>query len=381
MKSLILTVLYLAKDTLHRWISRLSSPLARVLVVFFLSLCALCALGGYVLAAKIVRDKIIRQGGDLVCVTLLASDGDGCPFPTEKDISEALDADSCAVNVVGYARTETENSVPVISYDFERSSQFFPLLAQGGGPTLLEGKKGGLPPGPSTVSFSETRQDVFVRHLPEDHLLLRLFDRGALLVQPEQVSEFFQGKERAVMQQLMLRVRHLESAVDVQRVETYFRTLQRLEGARGSVVSASRLLAEMDALLSGQQRCRLAICLGITSIVGILLTALAGMEYRQNEYIYTLMKSFGIHPLLLVGSFIVENLLIVGSSFILAVAIFMSFQEEAVTRLLRLGRYPLSLEEIMPDIRIIACTLLGCVLISSLPILAAAHRDIGRVLK
>ncbi len=382
MKSLILTVLYLAKDTLHRWMARLSSPLARVLVVFFLSLCALCALGGYVLAAKIVRDKIVRQGGDLVSVTLFSSGGEPCSLPMEKEISHALDADSCAVDVVGYARTGKGGTVPIISYDFERSASFFPLMARSGAPTLLEGKKGdGLPPGPSSVTISGVQQDVVVRHLPENHLLQRLFDRGALLVQPEQLPELLQDSRSPSMQQLILRVRNLDNAASVKRVEKYFHTLLRLEGVRGNVLSASRLLEEMDTLLSGQQRCRLAICLGITSIVGILLTALAGMEYRQNEYIYTLMKSFGIHPILLVGSFVVENTLIVGFSFALAIGTFMTFQEEAVSRLLRLGNYPLTLTEILPDIRIIAVTLLGCVLLSSLPILAAAHRDIGRVLK
>ena len=44
MKSLILTILYLAKDTLHRWCARISSPVARVLVVFFLTLAALACL-------------------------------------------------------------------------------------------------------------------------------------------------------------------------------------------------------------------------------------------------------------------------------------------------------------------------------------------------
>ena len=41
MKSLILISLYLFKDTLHRWKERPASPLSRVLVAFFLSLCAL----------------------------------------------------------------------------------------------------------------------------------------------------------------------------------------------------------------------------------------------------------------------------------------------------------------------------------------------------
>lgn len=134
-------------------------------------------------------------------------------------------------------------------------------------------------------------------------------------------------------------------------------------------------------MLSKQTQCRLAFCLGISGIVGILLTALAGMEYRQNEYIYTLMKSFGIHPLLLVGAFITENIIIVGLSFVGAVVTFMYCQQMIVEEILKLGSYSLALQEIMPEIRLIACTLLGCIVVSSLPIMAAANREIGRVLK
>jgi hypothetical protein len=112
-----------------------------------------------------------------------------------------------------------------------------------------------------------------------------------------------------------------------------------------------------------------------------LLTALAGMEYRQNEYIYTLMKSFGIRPMLLVGAFIVENIVIVGASFAGALACFMYFQKIIVTQILKLGNYTLTLQEIRPEIELICYTLLGCILISSIPISVAANRDIGRVLK
>ena len=93
------------------------------------------------------------------------------------------------------------------------------------------------------------------------------------------------------------------------------------------------------------------------------------------------MKSFGIHPLLLVGAFIVENLLIVSASFLAAIATFMYFQRIIITQVLKLGDYSLSLSEIMPEIYLISYTLLGCVLISSLPIFVAANREIGRVLK
>ena len=88
-----------------------------------------------------------------------------------------------------------------------------------------------------------------------------------------------------------------------------------------------------------------------------------------------------IHPFMLVGAFIAENILIVGGSFVAAIATFMYFQKIIVTQLLKLGHYSLSLQEIMPEIHLISVTLVVCVLVSSIPIIIAAHRDIGRVLK
>lgn len=112
----------------------------------------------------------------------------------------------------------------------------------------------------------------------------------------------------------------------------------------------------------------LRFCLGISVIVGILLTALAGIEYRQNEYIYTLMKSFGIRPMLLVAAFITENLILVGGSAVAALAVFMHSQDYIVLHLLKLGKYSITLPEIMTELHLIGITLLACVFASSIPV-------------
>ena len=379
MKSLILTSLYLAKDTIHRWFSRVSSPLARVLVVYFLGLCALCSLGSYALATKIVRDKIISRGGDLVLVNMSASRGaPQAQFPTLAEISELLDVDSYALNMVGAARMVGGHHVPVYTFSFDRIGQYMPLMAPSGGPTMLQTPDGKYPCGPTDVEYQGETRTIFVRTLPEEHLLMRLIHNHGILVQADSLPE---KEAQSSFCQMIVKVRNLQNTDSVLRVERYFKDYIRLEKANGSVVSAAGLLEELDTVLSKQTLCRLAFCLGISGIVGILLTALAGMEYRQNEYIYTLMKSFGIHPIMLVGAFIVENIFIVGVSFVAAVATFMHFQKMIVSQLLKLGNYSLSLGEIMPEIQIIGMTLGVCILVSSIPIIIAAHRDIGRVLK
>lgn len=381
MISLILTILYLAKDTVHRWFTRASSPLARVLVVFFLSLCALCFLGSYVISAKAIRDKIRARGGDLVAAFfMLPKDGSGAFLPTRQETLQHLGADSIVIIPAGNAEIDERRHIPMITYDFRRSGQFMPMLSPGGGPTLLcPAENPPYPAGPFDISVRNDAYTVMVRHLPSDHMLMRLQPGGVLLVPPEHLEYVNQGRNMRYLR-MLLQVQELENAESLNRVCRYLETLKRLEGLEGSVSSAAGLLEEMDIILSNQTQCRATFCLGIVFIVGILLTALAGMEYRQNEFIYTLMKSFGINPLLLVASFIVENLILVAVSFGAAILVFMKAQRVIVAQF-KLGQYSLSIEEIMPEIQLISATLLLCVLVSAIPITVAANRQIGRVLK
>lgn len=385
MKSLILTILYLSKDTLHRWFSRISSPLARILVVYFLTLCALASLGSHVISAKIVQDKIVRKGGNIVGAMLTSPIDTASFVPSREELQQTLGADSYVLRYIGQGRLAGGQHINIYTCSFSRLRQVLPYMAPGGGPTLIQGEHSGtLPPGPADLTIGDTTITVFVRNLEQDHPLLRTLSlnesRGVIFQQESLPQEL--RNSRGVTNVISLIVNNLESSEPIRRAYEFLQTYKKLEGLRSSIiVSALDLLQEMDSVLSKQTKSRIAFCVGISSIVGILLTALAGMEYRQNEYIYTLMKSFGIHPLLLIGAFITENLIIVGASFVGAIATFIYFQRIIITQILKLGSYTLTLDEITPEIVLISYTLLGCILFSTLPIIAATHRAIGRVLK
>ncbi len=380
MISLILTVLYLAKDTVHRWFARLSSPLARVLVVFFLSFCALLFLGSYVISAKVMRDRIRAQGGDLVQVVITPRANASYCLPSPHELREMFGVEALSVYQVASMKPKKGSAVSVLTYDFNCSAAFLPHLATNGAPTLLQPADGPHKPGPATFYLNGQPVEVVVRNLPADHLALRLLSRkGAIVVQPD--SPLAGDAGSLATRQLLMRVAPDAGVEEIRRLVNWLETFFRLEGVEAHPISALPLLEEMDVILGNQTQCRIGFCLGIACIVGILLTALAGMEYRQNEYIYTLMKSFGIHPFLLVAAFIVENIILVGLSFVAAVAAFLHFQSIIVSQFFKLGSFTLTAEEIMPELQLIAVSLLGCILLSSLPIIAAAHRDIGRVLK
>ena len=73
--------------------------------------------------------------------------------------------------------------------------------------------------------------------------------------------------------------------------------------------------------------------------------------------------------------------MLVGASFAAAVATFMQCQSIIADQFFKMGRYSLQIEEIMPEIKLIAAMLLICIAFSSIPIIAAANREIGKVLK
>ncbi len=384
MISSILTVLYLARDTIHRWFTRLSSPVSRFLVVYFLTFIALAGLGSYVITLNLVRMELLKQGGDIVVSNVSSNGTKGTVLPSYREISERLNADSYLLNSLGRAEVEQGSSLTVYTYDFSRQNQMLPLLSRSGAPTILQDP--GHPqysPGPIRIRVEGYPIDAVVRNLPEGHPLAHVFSNGAVaIIPPDRMPPQMTARiTPALMTMLVVRARVLESSLSIERIERYLRILYRYEHLSGSIISGAHLLRRLDAVMGKQMQCRLAFCLGITAIVGILLTALSGMEYRQNEYIYTLMKSFGIHPLMLVGTFIIENILIVGASFAASIATFMYCQRIIVTQVLKMDDYTLTLEEVRPEIMYISYALIMCVIISSIPIFVAANRRIGYVLK
>ncbi len=378
MKSLILTVLYLAKDTLHRWMARVSSPLARVLVVFSLTLAALCGMGSYAISAKIVKDKIMARGGDTIVISTSASTEQPHAYPSRQELQQLVGCESYILQSCGSAQGEDGRIVPIYSFDFGRLAQFQPLLNDGGAPTILISHNTKQRVGPTTVTLRRESYTVGAKKLPKQHLLNRLIHQRALIVPPHHLP---QTDNNTVSHTILLKLNNFRTAEDIRRVEQYFTNFLRLDGNQFHIISAAPIMDELEDALNKQLQCRLAFCLGISVIVGILLTALAGIEYRQNEYIYTLMKSFGIRPILLVAAFITENLILVGASAAAALAVFMEAQSYIVLNLLKLGNYSITLPEIMTELQLIAATLLACVFISAIPVLFAANRDIGRVLK
>ena len=383
MKSLILTSLYLCKDTLYRWKERPSSPLSRVLVVFFLSLCALSFLANYVLTTKMVVDEIRRQGGDLVVMTEV-EDGTA---PSKVDLireglPELCKAQLLILNDVGQGDIEG-HKMPIVEYSDHTLSALRDLPIEEYPYLVLAPKNSPCLPGPVMVKVGFREEDSYhfplvCRRIPDDSILSRIYTRGVVLV-PEGASGT-QANNYNTNRRYLVRVDEM-SYENVSKVQHTLSNLSRLDGTFSTVIGSADSLEKLDIILGNQAECRAGFSIGIAVIVGILLTALASMEFRQNEYVYTLMKSFGVNPFLLVLTFIGENLVLVGMAFVASIIFFLQTQKIVLGEFFKLRNAVLTYSEIEPEVALLGGALIICVLISTIPIAVSAYREIGRVLK
>lgn len=378
MKSLILTSLYLAKDTLNRWRTRISSPLARLMVVFFLTVCSLCFMANYVLSAKLIQDKIQQNGGDLMSISEFVRRDSLPKLPKDpRQLSAMFDTDILVLKEPGLSSKVNDEFYNVAIYDDMQLPEFLPLLADDLSPTLVFPRGAGIQEGPNRMNISDFQFPIYCKALPPNHMLASAYPRGIILIS-SLLAE--QHKNYGFSLRMLMKVKKMEYK-SIRQIEDYFNTLGKLESAPFTIISNGQLLKEMGLIMSNQMECRAGFSIGIGVIVGILLTALASMEYRQNEYIYTLMKSFGISPALLIGAFIVENLILVAAAFCASVYFFMLSQHIVLKEFFKLGNTVLTLKDIEPDLILLAAALALSVFISAIPIAAAAQREIGRVLK
>lgn len=380
MKSLILTLLYLSKDTLHRWKERPASPLSRVLVSFFLSLCALSFLANYVLSTKLLQDEIRQSGGDLVIAYDVNPDGKP-PLETllQQNLPRLHPCNVLALKQVASA-TMGKSNYQIVEYGIAAYDQLKELPIGRHPRLLLFGLKQELEQeGPRTIQMNQFSFPIHARHLPEHHVLGKVFPQGLILV-PEGTFSSQGLRSGSGTTIYIIQAAEMTSAL-ISGIENTLNNLVRLDQRFTSIRSTAPILRRLDVLMGNQAECRAAFSIGIAVIVGILLTALASMEFQQNEYVYTLMKSFGVRPVFLVLNFILENIFLVGGAFIAAVACFMKTQKIVLGEFFKLQNTSLSLQDIMPDLTLLAISLLICVLVSSIPIIISANRQIGKVLK
>lgn len=379
MKSLILTILYLFKDTLHRWKERPSSTLSRVFVVFFLSLCALSFLANYVLSTKLIERKIRDNGGDTIILRDIDKNAPDKTRLVREGIHTLCEKSKLfIINELPQFVEVGNKRLPVAEYSDKdlRELQDLPLSRH---PYLIVlPQSSSIPEGLVSFSISGYNQTLPAIKLPLDHVLNRLkfYEHGIALI-PEGAS----GLSPSMMTPTIIISVEDMSYANIAHIHNTLANIIRMDKTLTILSSTKELLSELNIIMGNQTECRAGFSIGIAIIVGILLTTLSSMEFRENEYVYTLLKSFGVHPIFLLMTFIVENLFLIGLSFAASIYFFLEAQKIILGEFFKLKNASLSFADIQGDVLLLGSSLVLCVLISSIPIAFSAYREIGRVLK
>jgi hypothetical protein len=331
-----------------------------------------------------VVDEIRRQGGDLIVM----SDLEDGTTPSKVDmiregLPELVDAQLLILADVGQGDIDG-NKMPIVEYSDHTLSALSDLPMEKNPYLVLSPKDSTCRPGPVTMKVGYRDEDSYYfplvcRRMPEDSMLSRVYSRGVVLV-PEGASGTQNNNVTTVNRRYLVRVSTMNYE-NVHKVQQTFSNLSRLDSSFSTVLGSARSLEKLDIILGNQTECRAGFSIGIAVIVGILLTALASMEFRQNEYVYTLMKSFGVNPFLLVMTFIGENFVLVGMAFVASIIFFLQTQKIVLGEFFKLRNATLTFGEIEPEVALLGGALIVCVLISTIPIAVSAYREIGRVLK
>lgn len=178
-------------------------------------------------------------------------------------------------------------NVPLLMYD-ERPS-FIPLIERGPGEprvALLMTDK--VSPGVQLEIFA-TGLGLEVLTVPFPSALKKSFQADAIAVLPIEVA----GKviERGYTQiQVMVPKKNLAT----EDLERLVRQHAYAEGRNVRVQSAQEILAELNAILRYQKFAQWGVGIAVLVVLSLVLGSLSLLEFRQESYLYALLKSFGV---------------------------------------------------------------------------------------
>lgn len=379
MKSFPSVLFYLTVDTLHRWVMRVSNPLARFLVVFCLVFCALTVLSHYLLSARTLEGQIRKNGGDMIVMARYCPSSEVAALDPLEGMPRYAGGRECVIlNELFQNATIRDRRFKLVEYPLWGAGLFQGMdVRPDNGVFVLPPRS---EPGASPEEVMVTNHRIRAVVVPEyaAMALRKIYPNGGVFV-PEGVLSALKMRT-GLTRMYMFRFEQTEVA-SMRVLEKRLLKLIELDGWSAQVRSSLELLEELETTRASQQVYRMGISLGIGVIVCVLLTSISSMEFRQNEYIYALMNSFGVNRLLLVAVFMVENCVLVFGALACAVTLFHGLSGFLVKEFLKMPGMTLSVVDMRDDIVLLSVSLLTCIAVSTIPIVCAVFRPVGCVLK
>ena len=316
MRSLILISVYLSKDILKRWLETPGAVFARVLIATSLCLLFLFMQAGFSITEKAIEKKI----GSFGLNTLIIRSNDSLQqgsFPRIGKLFDSLTKDGTYLPfALLYAKAQltgskkakviiyNDKSVPgllsILSLEKVRGQIF--LAANGYPEAMVE-----------RVKISDYFFDAEVIKPPS---ILRFISHGEpTLFIPESMSSAFQRYSRQYTILFLA-----EDSDALPEIITSIEVLLKAEKfERFEISSPMKWLGQLDGIREFRVK---AQAIG-GSFVGLLIVLIFGsiaiFEYRQNIFATALFKSFGLNSIHLMFRYLLDVLLLLFISFLIAI--------------------------------------------------------------
>ncbi|HEX3797163.1 MAG TPA: hypothetical protein VH413_00570 [Verrucomicrobiae bacterium] len=289
MKSLILIVSYLWKDTCSRWFEQPGSPLARWFVTAMLVAVATVMLISLNLLERSLRERLEHFGLNTLLVRETVS-------PVDQDllVSERMNRMAELSRYGSFLRlrqlyvrgqTEWRNDLAVFSYSTTTLGPITNLLSL---ETPLICLSESLPENTLVEVTVNHRRGLAMVRRPND--FLRPLALENILIVPQ---DWLTEEQRMGYVDTLIFQRREDAPPMAQTVEAV-QILFSMEQLTPQIQSPLELIRAWESLKERQRQWRAGLAIGLGFTLALVFGAIAVLEFRQNLYVTALLRSFGV---------------------------------------------------------------------------------------
>ncbi len=362
---------YLWQNSLRRWIEQPLSLLSKLIIASMVG-----CLGALVIAgASYLGDELDRQLANrdalMVSITEIVD-----PF-----LASALIA-SDSTEESAWSSTASESLIlyqcPIAGVlNGKTSVELFGLRnieAHGYPDTLVLLSADRIAGSSVMVNIDDFRTEALI--LPPSDEFKNMQSNRELLIAPlKRIAPLLQ---KGFVRQIQLRVASLNS---MRKVHKITEALQILEKRRMNIRSSIKILEKIESIREVQRYVLIAAAIGSALVLGLTCGALAWMEFREDRYLLSLIRSFGVGRLPLLIHSVMENCAIAVAGVLLGLGL-IQFATSSIN-LSSVGMQWLSSIKwaALPEIRWLILGAFCGGLLSCIPIGIGLRKPLGLVLK
>ncbi len=305
MKAWTLIAFYLSKDIWSRWLEHPGAVLARLLVGVLLAALLLFAQAGFLLAGRSIEARVARLGAG----TLLLTESVPPDRLDRAPLGELLAPLGAQADLLAFRQLPVSARDPlrgedclVLAYGRETQVALAPLLASVP-PSGIYYVTPHLPADlPVEIDIDGVLRETTTVSPPT--WLARLPLVRPVVIVPDELADGWLRKGHLEFCLLLAdpaRPDHVRALADAART---LLAVERRDTAQ--MQSPETLLNELQALTATRERTQAVAGLAGGFTLALVFGAIASLEYRQNQYIVALLRSFGAPVALLLLRYALE---------------------------------------------------------------------------